>query len=440
MKEFAGRHKTIFLLLFLFFIFLGWNLIVTDFYADEVWNFGFGYAITKGEVPYQDFNMVIPPLYSFILSFFFQLFGSNMLVFHIVNSFILTGFSYLLYILISKKMFYLLLLLFIPYPATYPSYNILILFFFALILALEKKKENDYLIGFILGLSLLTKQSIGFCLLLPSFFYFREPKKIFHRFIGLIIPCSFFVLYLLYHHTFQEFMNLCVFGLIDFSSNHSSYIVYYLLGIVYLVLSIYWIRSHPKEISFYYGLSMISMMIPLFEIYHTVLAFVCLFLVILMKKEIPNFKPLFVFCSILIGVSCVHLMRLDGKITYPNSIPHFQYRMVSQEAIQYIDTVNHYIDSLDREVVILSNNSYLFRIVRDEEITYLDLINYGNHGYHGTEKLIQLVKKKEGSIVMINQSDFNSFRQTNQKVLQYVVEHGTYLESVAGFDVYVLGG
>ncbi len=91
------KYQNVILFSFLFVFFLLWNLFVMDLYADEVWNYGFSYAIYQGLTPYQDFNMIIPPLYPFFMAILFYLFGFNMIVFHIVNAIILTVLSYFMY-------------------------------------------------------------------------------------------------------------------------------------------------------------------------------------------------------------------------------------------------------------------------------------------------------------------------------------------------------
>ena len=57
------KKKIIIILIFiiLFCLFLFWNLIIQPLNVDEVWNYGFAYAISKGEIPYLDFNMVLTP-------------------------------------------------------------------------------------------------------------------------------------------------------------------------------------------------------------------------------------------------------------------------------------------------------------------------------------------------------------------------------------------
>ena len=52
----------------IFFLLLIVSLFFTLFGNDEIWNYGFSNNIYKGLVVYKDFNMVITPLYPFIMS------------------------------------------------------------------------------------------------------------------------------------------------------------------------------------------------------------------------------------------------------------------------------------------------------------------------------------------------------------------------------------
>ena len=69
--------------IFLFIIILGFNLFLYPSTLDEIWNYGFSYNILNGVLPYRDFNMVLTPLYSFIMTIPLFIFGNNILVFHI---------------------------------------------------------------------------------------------------------------------------------------------------------------------------------------------------------------------------------------------------------------------------------------------------------------------------------------------------------------------
>ena len=163
--------KKVLLYLTLFCIFLVWNLLLVPLNLDEVWNYGFAHNIYSGLIPYKDFNMILTPFYPFLMSLPFHLFGSSMLVFHIEQAIILVVLCFMLFYLLKEKAWFIILFFFFPLPFSFPSYNLFLFFLFVLLLILEKKKANDYFIGFVLGLSILTKQSVGFCLFLVSFYY-----------------------------------------------------------------------------------------------------------------------------------------------------------------------------------------------------------------------------------------------------------------------------
>lgn len=436
------KYKNWFFFGLLFILFLFWNLFITELYADEVWNYGFSYSIYRGLLPYKDFNMVITPFYPFLMAFSFYVLGFNMIVFHIVNALILTGLSYLLYKLIGEKFLIALIFLILPTPNTFPSYNLLIMAFFVLLLYLEKNQKNDYLVGVVLGLSILTKQSVGVCMALPSLFYFKDKKKLLKRLIGMMIPIFVFVVYLLISHTMMEFLDLCLFGLFDFTKNQSSFSFIYILVILYFVVCIYWIKKDSKNIFYYYALAMIGMTIPLFDLYHFQISVFCLFSVFCLTHEkikIP-LNPQLLFCGILLGVGVYHWIYLfhDG-LTYPNKIHNFEYRALSKSMIDYTNIMNQFIeDHSGREVVFLTNNAYYFRIVRDEKISMVDLINYGNHGYGGNAKLMKLIKSKKDAIFIVDLNELAPRKQTNKNVIKYVVEKGEKVDQIGEvYDIYV---
>ena len=60
-----------------------------------MYNYGFSYAVSLGEVPYRDFNMIIPPVGALIYSIPFLLFGSNLIVFNLYQALLLCILFYL---------------------------------------------------------------------------------------------------------------------------------------------------------------------------------------------------------------------------------------------------------------------------------------------------------------------------------------------------------
>ena len=57
---------------------------------------------------------------------------------------------------------------------------------------------------------------------------------------------------------------------------------------------------------------------------------------------------------------------------------------------------------LPENIIILSNNTYFLKIINDLDITYYDLLNYGNHGYDGTNKIINRIRSEKNPTFIVN--------------------------------------
>ncbi len=436
---FKKKYKKFILILVLFFLFLFWNLILMPTTLDEIWNYGFSHNLYSGLVPYKDFNMVITPFYPFIMSLGFYIFGSSMLVFHIEHAILLTCLGMLLFSLLGKRAWVVIAFMFVPINISFPSYNIFLFFLFVLIIYLEKEKKSDYLIGFLLGLCVLTKHSVGLCLLLPSLYYIKDFKKIKKRFLGFIIPLCIFVIYLVVTKSMLQFIDLCILGLFDFASENGSLLnIYFFFFVIMISVTIHFIRKDKTDLTNYYSLFYYSMMIPLFDICHFMDSFLAFILIILlnMKKDIIN-PSLFGISVILLNALFFVDYRFDGKIVYPNNIKHFEYRYIDYDSIHFTNKVNDYIrKNSDKEFVFLNSNAYYFRLVNDMKISYVDMINAGNYGFNGSEKLLVDIKKRKDSIFLVDKSEL-SIKQTDKQVLNYVIDNGKKIGSINIFDIYI---
>lgn len=179
-----------------------------------------------------------------------------------------------------------------PVTVSFPSYNIFLYYLLVLLIYLEKNSKSDYLIGFVLGVAVLTKQSVGACLLLPSLYYIKDFSKIKKRILGFIVPIFLFVVYLVITGSFYSFLDLCVFGLFDFATGNGNKITIYLfLFIIMIGITIYFIFMDRKNIINYYILAFYSIMIPLFEVYHFTFAFLAFLLMLLFRVKRDIIKP-----------------------------------------------------------------------------------------------------------------------------------------------------
>ena len=111
------KIQSVFKYLFLFCYFfyclvLAYNLTRGDSYV----NFGFSYAIARGEVPYVDFNMVVPPFSPFVYLIPF-LFSHSYIVYLLFHSILFVVLFCFLEKLFGNKVYLLLILLVFPLPS-----------------------------------------------------------------------------------------------------------------------------------------------------------------------------------------------------------------------------------------------------------------------------------------------------------------------------------
>jgi len=434
-----------------FFSLLCMGILLTCFDGDVLWNYGFSYAISRGEVPYMDFNMILTPFYSFLMSIGL-LFHQNILVFYIENSLLIVLLFYLLFQLFQKKAWLFLVLLIFPIPAVvFPSYNLFLIFLVTLLIYLEENHKSDYLIGFVIGISILTKQSVGFFLIIPSLIYYhRDLKRLGKRFLGLCVPCILFLLYLIFTHSFSSFFNLCFLGLFDFSNqNGCSYNLLFFLGIFLIFISCFEVFKNRGEIRYLYVLMFSSIMIPLFDLNHIeYFLFVFCFLFVEKLHFSSRYITVFsIFFSICFANVFFFRTMFSSSLDYPNHYDNFNFRMLSNQNGENKvrdQVINFMRKNQDKKIIFLASDAYFYKITCHMDITYFDLLNKGNHGYHGDQflkrKLDQLDK---GTIVIIDGAETYSTRsdtsiQFNRKIAKYAAEQFHKIKSIAGYWIYIV--
>ena len=95
-------------------------------------------------------------------------------------------------------------------------------------------------------------------------------------------------------------------------------------------------------------------------------------------------------------------------------------------------------DYKDKKIIFLSSDSYYFKIINDEDVGYLDLINQGNLGYQGSEVLLSKIKKMNKDTLFLVNPNETAHNQTDPMVLEYVLEHGKKIQNIDFYEVYVL--
>ena len=282
--------------------------------------------------------------------------------------------------------------------------------------------------------------------MLPSLIYYKTPKKLLKRFTSFIVPIIIFVIYLLVTGAMNDFIDLCFLGLFDFLQKNGSLNICIILTFIVLLIIISMIKKDPKNICNYYALAFLSIIIPIFDLYHFFIGINIFILVVLLNYniKIPINLKLFVFGIITI-ISILYIQdRFKNKIIYPNNVNNFEYRLLGYDEIKFTDKYINFINkNKDKKIINLTSNAYYFKIITNQDINKLDLINEGNWGYNGSEKLLKEIKNNKDAIFIIDEQSINiKYNQLNKKVLKYIISNGKKIGTInyhnIKFSVYIL--
>lgn len=435
------KYKKLIPFIFIFILFVITILFFVGINMDEVWNYGFSYAIRMGEIPYKDFNMVVTPFYSLFMTIPLLLWN-NYLAVVLFYSLILTVASYLTYKMYKDRGLILLLLSLIIYTVITPSYNsfILVLLLFIIYLESSKFKSKNILIGVLVALAILTKQSIGLFYFIPMIYIGIKTKSLSKRLLGFIIPIIITFGYLLLTHSLLEFIDLCFLGLLDFTGNSRSIsIISIILYVIMLIVSIKIISMNKKDVTNYYILGAYTIFIPIFDIMHLLYVVFLFGLLIVNNYKITgiNIKQLsFVCLSLFLIVNGANVALNFSE--YPNKLNHLKYKYINKDILEEIYYVNEY--AKDKDLIIYDDTSYLYTIINNKKSNYLNLLNHGNHGYRGSEKLIKLLEEnKDKDVLILKSTDKkinNNLNQLNKKGYYYIIENYEIVETTDLFYIY----
>lgn len=439
--KFIKKYHNYILLFFFFFSLLSLFSFYNHSY-DSFWNYSFSYAIARGEVPYVDFNTVSTPFCAFFFSIFL-IFSHHYLWYIFGWSLVLTFTFYLLFQMIQHRSFLVLFALLFPFLHTIiPTYNLFCFCLYILLLYLEKYYKNHYLIGFVLGISVLTKQTIGVFFFLASvIYYFKDFKILGKRILGFMIPCLLFFIYLLFTNSFLSFLGLCFFGLFDFSKTTMGFSIYFYLSIVLFFLFFFYIFKRDRSLSAYYTLATFSFVVPLFDSYHFLL-FLCSVLVYVLTKISVSKKICYLFLGLSIFLSILNFYTHQGfsskRLHFLSNLDSY---LVSQQQYEILSDMNQvflkYYDGKKIPVILSTKNSFIYA-GNDLDVNYFLVFLRGNYGYNGINKLINRVKKSS-DIYIIHEGELKELGSQGAflyEVCDYVMKNFTLVEKEGEFLIY----
>lgn len=413
------------------------------YFGDTIVNYGFSYALSIGEIPYKDFNLIIPLFSPFIYSIVLLVNKSIISIF-LLQSLFLTMLFNLMEKKLNNKIYLLFLLILFNYPIglvsfLFPGYNFLLYLLLFLIIYLEEYNK-DYLIGLLIGLAIITKHTIGIFFIIPSIiFYYKDYRKLLTRFITMLIPIFIFFIYLIITKSLNNFVNLCILGLFDFASNNN-HINYLLLGIALLCLLyfIYIIIIDRKNISNYYLLLSLLFIIPLVDQYHLSYLVISTLFIFINRLNIEKYYKSFIIIDLIIIClwTFIAFNYNDFRFVSYNNYP---LRYLSNSWKSNYDGIDKFIKKNDNTVLfLLGTENYFYKITNNMKISYFDLPNYGNYGYDGYSTMKGKIDNLDNTYFIINKSAFvnKSFNQQYYKELVDYITKFKFVKKINNYEIY----
>lgn len=442
---FKNNRNIIFIFIFTLLIYMFLGFYINN--GDPTANYGFSHAILRGEVPYRDFNIISTPLYAFYCAIFLLLYD-DFLMFIIAQTFLVTIMFYFLFKTYGNKAWLVLLsMIVLKFMGFNATYNFCCLAVFSIVIYLEREhNDKDYVIGLFLGLAFLSKQTVGGLLVLPTIFYYlKSPKKIFKRAIGFLLPCLILIVYLVFNGALFDFFNLCFLGLLDFGG-HNNYLftIWFFISIILIFIAIILILKKRDIISLYM-IASIGFVIPIFDLPHFAYFLVSFTIVVISYLgKINKCKSLLVFgCILEFTIFNWQMATYEYEASFYKNIKHFKYKYnynldYNSDIIQ-CEFIDKYIDL---DPILITYYSMNYNISHDRDITYFDIFLYGNHGYDGTNTMIEQIKDMKKRYFIVNMLEYNDSKnsnglsQFNYEIVDYIIDSSVVYATNEMFTVY----
>ena len=413
------KYKKDILILIIIFIYVGILVSFSNADNDLIWNYGFSYNIASNLIVYKDFNMVITPLYPFICGLVMKLLGNNFLIFNLINIVLLSSMYYYIYKKYPKS--YIPSMVLISFILR-PSYNFLIMFLLLILLNLEEDK--DFLIGFVLGLIFLIKQSF-IILCIPSIIYIREPKKILKRIEGFLIPCILIGLYLIINNSLYEFINYTVLGLFSFGTKNS----FFNLGTVFILVLIGFLTfyySKYKDIKVLYLICYQVMAYPIFNAMHILFSVIPVFIYFLdrwvnSKKKENDFsylKYLNYMALVLLMCPVLSLFLQYHFKDLSKGMGALEYKDIDSKYLVNAQVIDKEIHNLDKTYFVMYD-AYVYKLLLNRKINSYDLLLNGNMGYKGEDSVINYFDSLDSNTYFLLDLEYEG-GQLSKKIDSYI--------------------
>ncbi len=443
--ESMKKYFKLIIFLSLFLLTIAYTYYLRPLVDDELYNYGFSISILNGLIPYKDFNMIIPPLFSYLLSFVLLIFGKKLIVYHSLIAIMITIMTVISYKKIGKLSIIIYILLLV-YP--YTGYNMFCLFLFFILLNLKETKYLNILEPILISMMILSKHTLGL-LIIPSFIYSKNRKKTFSIYLlsGLLL-----FLYLIFNDSLIPFIDYSILGMFDFSNKNTTGMNLLFVIEIFLILGLIYLTMKTKQKKYFYCLMFQIITFPIIDYVHFIISFIPIVYLALQKlfyqnKVFINGIFILILTATMSFFITLNFMELGNNNNYL-FLEHYKVNNFMKGRVTYRIT-SEYISSIQKQIeaypnydlYILGNLSYIVKLNLYLPLNKYDNINNGNMGYYGVRKYLTEINnncEKKQCLFIINEDEYRTQRnQTNHEILEYVIKNYQQKYSSNTFSIYI---
>lgn len=485
-KKIDKKEMAVFILLLLF---IASQILPREINnLDEMWNFNFANCMANGLIPYRDFNIIQGPFLPALCSIFLRIFGKEMIVMRVLAIILDTIVLFMVYkvmstLKIKEYLKYITLIILVMIMKNYFTidYNWATILILLIILKIELEEKNkpkanfkkDFLVGIIAGIAITLKQTTGLLIALAAIGYsilavrnkedFKQfIKSALSRLLGVLLVVLCMVTYLVIHEAWDDFIDYAILGITTFS-NQISYLerliknknilirILSLLPIINLILGYLFVKKNDSKMLTLFTFSIVSLVLvyPIADESHFVLAIVptlisFIYLIHLWaeKIQIPKKEKIITQCFletfvvIMAMVSFFYGINSYKKQNINLTLNHFKYLPMSQDNIDSVKRVEEYIQSQEKEVILLDATAAYYMIPIDQYHKNYDMFLKGNLGSKGEDGQIEKLKNLQNTQILIMNDAYNRNWQNPEKVRKYIQANKTKIGEIGIFDIY----
>lgn len=483
--------KNIILLTFIFFIILSVIIIKPINDLDEIWNYNTARAISEGLLPYKNISMITTPLLPIITALFLNI-CNELIISRILATLLWTGILFTIQKIFKELIkeenlsFILTALIGILCRNIYCiDYNIVVLFLALTILYMElKNRKQDFIIGILAGIAIITKQSIGVTLsfivlgykvlLIPNKEQIKNYLKIIlTRIIGISIPCILMIIYIILTGALKDFINYSILGISTFSNkieysslfkseNLEIKLLAVFVPIAIMIMAIYLIVSKVRKKEdektnriltlLIYSLSIIIVMYPISDEIHflvgSMISIIGLFFIItLLGKKIYH-KIQYKIASLIIWTFLFAYILAIGLYNWyqyfcqdkNKQIEHYKNIKIEEYLYERINKIDDFIleqEQNGKKVYILDAEAAIYMIPINHYNKDYDMFLKGNIGKDSEQGQIEKIKQRDENIIyLVKKKDLKLNWQTPLEVINYIRQNLQKIDEVEIYEVY----